>query len=373
MRRRPQRRQVIRRILLVLIVIAALMTILPAIDTNWWPIRLLSFLRVQVMWALVALFAVSLALPDRRRLTAVLSSAVAAGALAGQMVVLFPWSPFAAEPVMALEACPTGARLRVFAANVQMTNEHARELFVEIDRTDPDVVLVQEIDHWWHDQLESLYDDYPYHVNHVTQNYFGISLLSRYRLVDEQVVFMADARAPTVIAGIALPAGPTIRFYGVHPRPLAIGQSTAARDAVLMETALRMAAEQGPLIIAGDLNATPWSPVVRRLARIAQLNDPRIGRGWFPTWKADGVIRRWPLDHVLVSDDFILGDYRVLPSFGSDHLPVLSTVCHAPDLAADTAPMPEPRDLAAAREAIRVGQNEAVPSPEPPPGAQRPR
>ena len=69
-------------------------------------------------------------------------------------------------------------------------------------------------------------------------------------------------------------------------------------------------------------------------------NDPRIGRGWFPTWKADGVLRRWPLDHVLVSGDFVLIEYRVLPAFGSDHLPLLSTMCYAPRLAADNAPTP---------------------------------
>jgi endonuclease/exonuclease/phosphatase (EEP) superfamily protein YafD len=57
-----------------------------------------------------------------------------------------------------------------------------------------------------------------------------------------------------------------------------------------MDTALRMQAETGPAIVAGDFNATPWTPVVRRLARLGLVNDPRVGRGWLPTWKADSAL-----------------------------------------------------------------------------------
>jgi endonuclease/exonuclease/phosphatase (EEP) superfamily protein YafD len=139
-----------------------------------------------------------------------------------------------------------------------------------------------------------------------------------------------------------------------------IGQSSAERDAVLMDTALRMRAEGGPAVVAGDFNATPWTPVVRRLSRLAHANDPRVGRGWFPTWKANSMILRWPLDHVLTTQQFALGEYDVLPPFGSDHQAVLATLCLAPG--SPPAPDALPGDVDAARHAVRrVARRQAVP------------
>lgn len=347
--------------------------VLPAIDTNVWWIRFLEFPRVEILLALAGVFVLSVLLPDRGRPAGLLTSGIAAATAAYLAGVLIPWSPLVGHQVAASGRCPEGRELRVLAANVQMTNENAAELFELIRRTDAEAVLVLEVDDWWHEELQRLHARYPYQVYHVTQNYYGIALLSRYPLTDSKVLFMAHARDPVVVAGIELPAGPTVRFYGVHPRPPTVGQSSAERDAILMETALRMAAEEGPQILAGDLNAVPWSPVVRRLARIAQLNDPRVGRGWFPTWKAGALVRRWPLDHALVTEEFTFGEYRVLPSFGSDHQPVFLAACFAPAAAVHGAPQPRPGDIAAARRAIAVGKGKAAPSPEPPPGSQIPR
>jgi len=108
-------------------------------------------------------------------------------------------------------------------------------------------------------------------------------------------------------------------------RSVAGGQRAARYADTLEEKAKRQAAE----IVAGDLNAVPWSPAVRRLAERAHLHDPRIGRGWLPTWRADGIILRWPLDQILFSPQFSLVRLQVLPPFGSDHQAVLATVCVA--------------------------------------------
>jgi hypothetical protein len=66
-------------------------------------------------------------------------------------------------------------------------------------------------------------------------------------------------------------------------------------------------------------------------------------------------------------------DFRVLAPFGSDHQPILTTLCYAPSAtAAQTAPEAAPEDIAIAKRAVVHGQNKAVPSPEPKPGEQEP-
>jgi endonuclease/exonuclease/phosphatase (EEP) superfamily protein YafD len=83
------------------------------------------------------------------------------------------------------------------------------------------------------------------------------------------------------------------------------------------------AAEQtGPLLIAGDLNTTSWSPAWKRLTEPAGLADTRQGHGPQSTWPGFSKLFYVPLDHVLVRDLGVTGR-RVLPDIGSDHRPVV--------------------------------------------------
>lgn len=104
----------------------------------------------------------------------------------------------------------------------------------------------------------------------------------------------------------------------------------AQAEALLGPDWLGSPAARAPLVLMGDLNATPWSRAYRRLA--ARLSDARrlaaetAGRGaTFPT--------RWPclrLDHVLVGAG--VGVRRVavvrspLARVASDHLPLLAEI-----------------------------------------------
>ncbi len=362
-----------RGIVSVLILLLATMTFLPSLGTNTWFVRFMSFPRLQFLCILAGLLVLSLALPGRFRWTGLLPSILAAAALGYQCWVFFPYTPLATVQVMDAQGCANAFRLTLLESNVQMINEHAERLFDEIRSNQPDVILVEEVDPWWHERLETLHETYPYRQHHVTQNYYGIDLLSRYPLRDPKIVFLANSRDPAVFAGVQLPSGQVIRIYGIHPRPPTFGQSSAERDAQILETSLRIAEDGGPAILAGDLNATPWSKILRRAARIAHLLDPRIGRGWFPTWKAHSLILRWPLDNVLFTNEFTLVDFRVLPPIGSDHQPTLTKVCYTPAAAArQPAPRPNPGDIAAAYAAIAAGRGKAAPSPEPAPGAQQP-
>jgi endonuclease/exonuclease/phosphatase (EEP) superfamily protein YafD len=86
------------------------------------------------------------------------------------------------------------------------------------------------------------------------------------------------------------------------------------------------AAESRPVIVAGDLNATPWSHGFRQLVRLRGLCDSAVGRGVQATWNAHRWVPRIPIDHVVVSPEVRVMDRRVGPDVGSDHLPVEATL-----------------------------------------------
>lgn len=357
----------------LLALVGALASFLPLIDTNLWWVRFLAFPRVQILCALVVVLTLLIALPGRFRPLSLFATAVAAAGIAAQCAVLVPYSPAVAVQALAVERCAPKDRLRIVAVNVQMTNEHADRLFSILARVSPDLILFQEIDPWWDQRLAALRNAYPYSKEHVTQNYFGIHLLSKYPLVGPKVHFLTGSRDPSIFTGVRLPSGQLIRFYGIHPRPPTIGQSSVERDGQILAAALAVAGDEKPSVVVGDLNAAPWSEVVRQAARIASLLDPRIGRGWAPTYHTQALVMTWPLDQILFGDRFVLTDFEVLPFFGSDHRPVLGDLCYAPAAAnRQRAPQPDPDDFEQARLAIRKAQNAAVPSPEPTVGRQMP-
>jgi endonuclease/exonuclease/phosphatase family metal-dependent hydrolase len=82
-----------------------------------------------------------------------------------------------------------------------------------------------------------------------------------------------------------------------------------------------------PLVVCGDFNATPVSPVYRRLARSlrdAQRASPRLS----PTWPAQFPFLR--IDHLFVSHDLPVVACTVARDAtarrASDHLPVVADV-----------------------------------------------
>jgi endonuclease/exonuclease/phosphatase (EEP) superfamily protein YafD len=71
-----------------------------------------------------------------------------------------------------------------------------------------------------------------------------------------------------------------------------------------------------PLIVAGDLNATPWSSAFAVAAR----HGLDRASGLAPTWPRRHV--GIPIDHVLADTHWRRGEAQRGPDIGSDHLPV---------------------------------------------------
>ena len=93
------------------------------------------------------------------------------------------------------------------------------------------------------------------------------------------------------------------------------------RDDQLDAVAATAAAADLPVVVAGDLNATGWSPILRRLQRDGGLRLST--RGWVPTWPVGMPVLWVPLDHVLHSA--AIGVVRCVRSndIGSDHYPLV--------------------------------------------------
>jgi endonuclease/exonuclease/phosphatase (EEP) superfamily protein YafD len=159
---------------------------------------------------------------------------------------------------------------------------------------------------------------------HPRADRFGIAVLSRLPLADSRIEELADG-PPVVLADLPRGAQGCLLVAAHPPAPIAADWS-ARRDAQLAAIGDLAATESRPVIVAGDLNTTPWSHGFRQLVRLRGLQDSAVGRGLQPTWNARQFVPRIPIDHVVVSPEVRVVSRRVGPDVGSDHLPVEATL-----------------------------------------------
>jgi endonuclease/exonuclease/phosphatase (EEP) superfamily protein YafD len=331
----------------------------------WW-IRACDFPRLQIALLLAVVLAGLLATADLSALSNQLLALAVASCLAWQLLVVLPYTRLWPVELLAAEGPPGERALSLLIVNVLMSNRKVDGLLASIRAHAPDVVLALEVDDWWHRRLAGIAQDYPSQVAHPLDNTYGMLCYSRLELIEPEVRFLLKPDIPSLRTGLRLRSGERVTFYGLHPEPPAPeeAETSLPRDAELVMVAREVAEGELTAIVAGDLNDVAWSHTSRLFRRISRMLDPRVGRGMFNSFHARYRFLRWPLDHVFVSDDFVLHAIRRLPAFGSDHFPILITLAYAPKAAvAQEAPEPDAADQAEADDKLERVSAQPAPAP----------
>ncbi len=264
--------------------------------------------------ALAAVPVVTLALRGRRWTSA------AAGLVGG----LLPWVFVLGYAAPAPQEEPRGPAVRTMIVNghvgeadpaavVQAVRDHAVDLLVV---TELSGLLAHELTAQGLDaQLRPRWVQVP------DQAQAGIGLWSRYDVgAVEEVAGTAwpalrtrvetGRGAVTLVAGHAVPPLPDVARWRADLRAL----GDAARV-------------QGPVVLLGNLNATPWHPEFRRLAGDG-LDDAAdaAGRGLRSTWPSGSPVPLLPLDHALVGGGVGAEEVETIPLGGTDHRALLTTL-----------------------------------------------
>jgi endonuclease/exonuclease/phosphatase (EEP) superfamily protein YafD len=280
-----------------------------------------SVLMLQALTPLLAaptLAALGLAATGRRRCLAVVAGALVTAHLVWAAPDLRPARP---RPVDA----GAGPRLRVFSANLRYVNADMGGIADEIRESRPDVLALQEVSPLNLVALEAtgVSDDYPHRLVVARADAFGGAILSRLPLEDSKSLLVAGLPVPstTVVVGDR-----RVRLYDVHTRA-PMGREISTWKAQLAELRRLVRGDEGPRVVAGDLNATSGHRAFRELLG-AGLRDAHVDRGrwWATTWPRD---RPWlpplaRLDHLLVSPEVAVLDVREGTGRGSDHRPVVA-------------------------------------------------
>lgn len=227
-------------------------------------------------------------------------------------LVALPW--LSAAPRAPASTTAAAATLAIAIANVHHDNAQAQPLLDWLTATSPDLVLVLEASTALAPTLAAL-PDYPHRQIEPGDDPFGIALLSRTPLA--AVAVRHDEFGIARIEAQLEWQGRCIELIAWHPMPPLSPTYRQARDRLLRGFAA--AAHSRPRIVAGDLNASPWSSAFAGL----DAGGLRRASGLAPTWPVAGWgVVGIPIDQVLVSGHWTVRASERGPDIGSDHYPL---------------------------------------------------
>ncbi|ODR99179.1 hypothetical protein AUC68_03925 [Methyloceanibacter methanicus] len=199
---------------------------------------------------------------------------------------------------------------------------HEQKVEDFLAETKPDAVVLEEV-RWKHeDFLERMKARYPFQAGG-----HGLVILSKHPIVDKGRLDRPNEpywRSLIVNWARLDVDGTPVDLVGAHmARPFYPVQQKSD-----IETLTRFVRSRtGPVIVAGDFNATPWTHKLRRFSAetgLGRLNT--YAPTWPARWRAIPLLQLLPIDNVFVSQHLAKIDLSIGPRLESDHLPVIADI-----------------------------------------------
>ena len=213
--------------------------------------------------------------------------------------------------------------------NIQDVSKRHQELGLWLQGQPADVVLLQEVPSrivaWYRDksvypyQLE-VYDPALNHPDFPDNK--AIVILSIYPVSgDLKFKPFKDSR-PVPTVRICIPNAQDPWVVIIDAREPRTAKLLDQRDRLLLGAAKKISELSGPVVVAGDFNATPLTPIFNDFLKIADVSASRSYISTFPSkLKWLGI----PIDHILVRH-IRVKRIKALPAIGSDHRPLKATL-----------------------------------------------
>jgi endonuclease/exonuclease/phosphatase (EEP) superfamily protein YafD len=290
---------------------------------EWWPATVLMFSPRWVFALPLAVLVPAAVLLRRRSLVVLLASAaVVVGPVMGFNV---PWPRLTDSP-------PAGAPFRVMTLNMHYSQDAPVPLDELILEAAPDVVAIQE---WPGADGSDLKSAPGWHVHR------GLRMwLSSRHPIRRAVELSRDPMGEHASAThyeLDTPLG-TVHVFSLHTAstregitdtirdcsrgPAEVRANSARRREQSAFVAGKAAACRGPVLVVGDFNTPPESPIFPQVW--AGYTDAFSAAGWGWGYTFVGARTAVRIDHVLAGKGWQVTGCRVGPAVGSPHRPVIA-------------------------------------------------
>ncbi len=229
------------------------------------------------------------------------------------------------------------ATYRLLQANLRFDNQTPEEFIRLLGETKPDIATIEEIPDMWAQRLKTVSAMYPHQLICPGRDRIGgVAIISR-RPFSQNGITYCDGDGAVAVQSVDI-GGQTVTVSAMHlewPWP-----KMQPQQLVWLEPVFQSIKDAGnPVLIGGDMNATPWSAAA---VRIADATGTCVLPQVWGTWMLQGYSKSlapWvglPIDNILSSNGVTLQSAITQRAIGSDHRPILIEFTLEP--ATDTVP-----------------------------------
>lgn len=205
-------------------------------------------------------------------------------------------------------------QLKLASFNTFGYNKQYAKIEASIIALNADVVTLVEMEADKAVVLQNLKQTYPYQVGCVIVLYCHLAVISKYPL--QYVQAEAVWTGPPYIRATLQLNNQTITIFGVHTTRFPQSRSQLAQVNALVKL---LETVQGPTIVMGDFNATPFSRINQTISQGTGFS--RLS--YLPTWPASVGFPQLAIDHIFVSPGIrALSNQQIGDNAGSDHFPI---------------------------------------------------
>ncbi|NRA67723.1 MAG: endonuclease/exonuclease/phosphatase family protein [Pseudobacteriovorax sp.] len=221
----------------------------------------------------------------------------------------------------------TSTSIKMLQFNVNTSNTKYSKLIELIQKENPDLVLLIELNKAWSQNLRPLESIYPYQIQRIRSDNFGIKLYSKKAFVNQSIVSFSDLNLPSIHASIEF-EGKQLEIIGTHAIPPINKRYWQDRNKHLSRIAEKAKQTDDPLIVVGDLNITAWSPSFAQITEGDVLQVSVIDTLLTPSWPSFFPPLWIPIDHVLFNKGVqsVIRSYPETTDLGSDHIPIMMEI-----------------------------------------------
>ncbi len=237
--------------------------------------------------------------------------------------------PYYFQPKASATIQAEHSTVRVYFNNINYGTTDFSSLVNSVTQYKPQIIGVAELSAEKFILLKNQLPSFPY-VYHVPgRGKLGLAIFSQLPFSDQpSTQYFSDHLFPSLVATVQDPdTFKQLKIIVIHPPPPITGEYTSARNTLFDNLAEYSKSQTNPLLVMGDFNSTGWSPAFQQLLSNSGLIDSRNNQGTQPSWPSQlPKLLRIPIDHILTNEALLVSYREILPSVGSDHLPVLVDV-----------------------------------------------
>ncbi|MET0657028.1 MAG: endonuclease/exonuclease/phosphatase family protein [Steroidobacteraceae bacterium] len=295
-------------------VLVPVVFVLGLLGSHWWLFDLFAHFRVQYGYALLAC---ALLLTLFRDFRWSIPAWIAAAWISWPQALSLLQADAAAS--MTAQAQPT---FKVLTLNAWYRNYDTAQVARYLGSSNADVILVQEFDGKRMRELVAALPSYPHAALAASEDRRGAAILSRWPIESSQPLQLANTRRHAQWALVRWHSMP-VQVVAVHlPWPLG-PRVSQRRNQELHALSQWMRRAEGPVVVGGDFNLSPWSPHFHAALELANARDAIASRPGMSTWPTQFPPLGIQIDHCLISREWQVMRIGRGPRVGSDHYPVL--------------------------------------------------